>query len=139
MRVAALDVGEVRIGVAVTDELGMLSHPRPTIAASPPPAALRALCELVEAEEIQRFVIGLPLRLTGHEGIEARSARAFGARVQEATGCEVEFWDERLTTTQAHRFLMQAGHSSRKRRTRIDSAAACIVLQAWLDAQGLRR
>ena len=138
MRVAALDYGKARIGVAVSDELGMLAHPRPPIQAKNRRAALAAIQKLRQDEGIERFVIGVPVRLGGQAGQAADEATRFAQDVSNATGCEVELVDERWSTVQASRALRDGGVSARDQRQRIDSAAAAVLLQAWLDAPGRR-
>ncbi len=135
MRVAALDVGTVRIGVAVADELGLLAHPRPPVSASPPARALAALVEFARDEELERFVVGLPLRSSGAAGLMAEKVRAFSERLGAATGLPVDLWDERFSTVEAARQLRTSGVSVKKGRSFIDSVAACVILQAWLDAR----
>lgn len=135
MRVAALDVGTVRIGVAVADELGLLAHARPPVAAAPRARALAALAEFARAEEVERFVVGLPLRSSGLAGRAAELARDFAERLAEATALPVELWDERFSTVEASRQLRASGVSARRGRAFIDSVAACVILQAWLDAR----
>ncbi|HEU4405191.1 MAG TPA: Holliday junction resolvase RuvX [Polyangiaceae bacterium] len=130
-----MDVGTVRIGVAVADELGLLAHPRPPVAASPRARALASLAELARDEGLERFVVGLPLRSSGVEGRAAEFVREFAARLVEATGLEVELWDERFSTVEASRQLRASGVSAKKGRAFLDSAAACVILQSWLDAR----
>ena len=139
MRAAALDFGKARIGLAVADELGLLAHPRPPLAAGSRKAALAALAALASAEKIERFVVGLPVTLSGEQGAAARRVRTFAQQVADATGCDVELWDERLTTVQAKRVLRDQGVSSRDERGVIDGVAACLILQAWLDARSNER
>lgn len=134
-RVAALDPGAARVGVAVADELGFMAHPRGALPARPRPALLEKLKELAENEEIERFVVGLPLDMRGTEGEAARRVRDLAQAVADATGCEVELFDERLTTVQAQRALTASGLKKGKARARIDEAAAVEILQAWLDAR----
>ncbi len=135
MRVAALDYGRVRIGLALTDELGLLAHPRPYLDGRDPNRALQALGALVKAEGITRFLIGLPRHLDGREGLSARRARQFARRVQGATGVPVELVDEWLSTVEASGRLRAQGLSVREQRGRVDSAAAALLLQSWLDAR----
>lgn len=135
MRVAALDYGKARIGVAVSDELGMLAHPRPPIPARDRKAALAAVAALKRDEGVERFLIGLPLRMGGEAGDAAAAVLKFAQQVSNTTGCEVEMIDERWSTVQASRALREGGVSSRDQRGRIDSAAAAVLLQAWLDGQ----
>ncbi|MBX3231025.1 MAG: Holliday junction resolvase RuvX [Labilithrix sp.] len=135
----ALDPGAVRIGVAVSDELGLMAHPRGALAARPRPAFLDALGALVRAENIGRIVVGLPLDLKGTEGEAARRVRDLAQAIADATGCDVELFDERLTTVEAQRALTDSGLSRKESRARIDEAAATAILQAWLDARARRR
>ncbi|MEZ4226260.1 MAG: Holliday junction resolvase RuvX [Polyangiaceae bacterium] len=136
MRAAAIDLGRERVGVAVADELGALAHPRAHLPGRPESALLDALAQLVEAEGIDVFVVGLPLEMSGREGPAARRARRFGAVLQTRTGRTVEFLDERLSTREAAGRLREGGRNSRAARSRIDSAAAALLLQTWLDARG---
>jgi putative Holliday junction resolvase len=132
-RTCALDPGKARIGIAVDDELGMMAHPRGTLDPRDPglDAALRSLAE---EEDVGLFVVGLPLDMRGGEGQSARDARALAQRVADATGRSVELWDERLSTQQAARGLAAANVRGRKARAHIDEAAACAILQSWMDA-----
>lgn len=137
--VCALDLGAVRVGVAVTDELGLMAHPRGHLAAKPRPAFLTALADLVTEEKIGRIVVGFPLDMRGTEGEAARRVRDWAQAIADATGCEVELFDERLTTVQAQRALTDSGLKGKKARARIDEASAVVMLQAWLDARAERR
>ena len=112
-----------------------MAHPRPAIDGRDRRAALAALAALAAQEQLGLFVVGIPLDRDGADGPAARKARAFALAVQEATGCQVEMFDERLTTVEASRRLRDAGHGARAARARIDSAAACVMLQAWLDGR----
>jgi putative Holliday junction resolvase len=133
MRVAAVDFGTARIGLAVSDELGMLAHPRPAVRAGNPRAAIEALRRTADDERIDRFLVGLPLEMRGAEGAAARRVRAFAQKLADGTGREVELVDERLTTVQAMRRLREG--QGKVKRQRVDGAAAAIMLQAWLDRQ----
>jgi putative Holliday junction resolvase len=133
MRVAAIDLGTVRVGLAVSDELGLLAHPRPHLPGGSRPALLEALAEFARAESIERFLVGLPRQLDGSEGRPAREARQFAAALARQTGIEVSLCDEWLSTRQAHQRLQEGGRSARERRERVDSAAAAVLLQSWLD------
>lgn len=135
MRAAGLDPGTVRVGLAVADELGLLTHPRPHLDARNKRALWAALEALAEAEGIDVFVIGLPRSLDGREGRAAHKAREFAAAVAQHTGRRVELWDEWLTTREAQRRLQEGGSNAKSSRARIDSAAAALILQSWLDAR----
>ena len=135
----ALDLGAARVGVAISDELGVMAHPRGALAARPRPALLTALRLLVEQERIGRIVVGFPLDMRGTEGEAARRARDVAQAIADATGCAVELFDERLTTVEAQRALTASGLKREKARARIDEASAVTILQAWLDARAERR
>ncbi len=136
MRVAAIDLGKVRAGVAVSDELGLMAHPRPPLDGRDLRGLIEALRALALAEGIERFVVGLPLDLRGGEGASAQRARRFAGHLADATGRDVELLDERLTTVEAARRMREGGTAAREGRARIDGAAAALLLQAWLDARG---
>ena len=136
-RVCALDLGAARIGVAISDELGILAHPRGTLAAKPQPAMLARLAELTKEEAIDLVLVGLPLDMRGTEGEAARRARILAQAIADATGCDVELVDERLTTVQAQRALTDSGLDGRASKARIDEASAVAILQAWLDGAGV--
>ncbi len=135
MRVAAIDLGAVRVGLALSDELGWMAHPRPPLDGRKREALLVRLAELAKEEQLGQFLVGLPVHLDGHEGPEARRARAFAAALGERTGLPVELCDERWTTREASVRLRAGGTNSREGRARIDGAAAAVMLQSWLDAR----
>lgn len=134
-RACGLDLGAARVGVAICDELGFMAHPRPTLDARDRRRLLAELRALALSEEIDRFVVGLPLDMKGGEGDAARKARELAEAIAEATGVEVELWDERLTTAQAKRALDASGVRGKKAKATIDAAAAVAILQSWMDAQ----
>jgi putative Holliday junction resolvase len=132
MRIAALDVGEARIGVAVCDELGIAAHGVGVVKRVGGRRDLEALSAMLAPYEPERIVVGLPIGLNGVEGPAAVKVRAFAARVSEHFGLPVEFWDERLTTVAAERALLEADVSRRRRRELVDKVAATLILQGWL-------
>jgi putative Holliday junction resolvase len=131
----AIDVGKVRVGVAVADELGLVAHPRPFVDGRDTKRAVEALAVLVQAEQIDRILVGLPRTLNGEEGPPARRARRFAEALARRTGIAVELCDEWLSTREARGRLREAGLDEREQRERVDSAAAAVVLQAWLDGR----
>ncbi len=137
-RTCGLDLGAARVGVAIDDELGLMAHPRGALDGRDRKALLTALRKLADEETVVRFVVGLPLDMHGGEGAAARRARETAQAIANATGRDVELWDERLTTVQANRALRDSGVRGRDRRERIDEAAACAILQAWMDARRRR-
>jgi len=138
-RVCALDLGGARVGVALSDDLGLMAHPRGFLAAKPRPKLLSRLREIVQQEGVGRFVVGLPLDMRGVEGEAARRARDLAQAIADATNVDIELFDERLTTVQAQRALTASEVKGAKARAHIDEASAVILLQAWLDARGKKR
>ena len=136
MRVAAVDLGKVRVGLAVSDELGMVAHPRSPLQGGHPARLVAELARLAKAEGIERFLVGLPLDRAGDEGPAAIRARKFAEQLADAAGKEVELVDERLSTVEATRRLREGGVSARKGRKLVDGMAAAVLLQAWLDQRG---
>jgi putative Holliday junction resolvase len=135
MRAAAIDLGSTRIGLAVSDELGLLAHPRPFLPASSTGQLVERLSQLVTSDEVAVFVIGLPKTLDGREGPLARRARALATQLKQRAGCRVVLVDERLSTHQAHAQLMSSGYDVRERKSKVDSVAAAILLQTFLDSE----
>lgn len=130
----ALDWGTKRIGVAVTDPLGLMAHPVDTLAAEDEAAFFKALRLIIEDKDVTRIVVGLPVNMDGTHGPAARSAKAFADRVAAATGLPVETTDERLTSMDADHHLHDAGVKDwKKRKQRVDRVAAALILQSWLE------
>jgi putative Holliday junction resolvase len=135
-RVAAIDLGKARVGVAVSDELGLLAHTRPFLDGKSKKPLLAALAALAREDGITRFLVGLPLEMTGEQGPAARRALAFAQELADATGVEVEMIDERLSTVEASRRLTDGGHKARQQKGLVDGASAAVFLQSWLDGRG---
>jgi putative Holliday junction resolvase len=133
-RVLGIDPGEVRVGVAVSDDLGMLAHPLETIDASKCDPCDR-IAELVAEKEVCAVIVGVPRNMDGSFGPAAEKARAWIEKLKTRIACKVIPWDERLTTVSARRALREAGRTARNQRSVIDQAAAQILLQSWLDSQ----
>ncbi len=129
-----LDVGEKTIGIAVSDELGKMAFPGTTlIRAEGWRKDMAALRELIAAKEISAIVIGLPLMMDGTHGIQAEKARDFATKLRGSVRIPIVFQDERLSTREADRLLMQANRNRIERKRVVDSVAACLILQAYLD------
>jgi len=135
MRAAAVDLGKVRVGLAVADELGLMAHPRQYLDGRDQRRVVADLARLAEAEGITVFVIGLPRQLNGKEGLAAGRARRFAEQLAKRTQARVELIDEWLSSVEAHARLREQGTNSREARERVDSAAAAVLLQSWLDGQ----
>jgi putative Holliday junction resolvase len=131
--VAAIDLGRARVGVAVSDELGLLAHARPALDGSDRKRLLHRLSELAREEGVVRFVVGLPLSLSGSAGAAAERAARFCRELSEVSGVDCELVDERFTTVEADRRLAEAGVPKKKRAGLVDSEAAAVLLQHWLE------
>lgn len=127
-----LDHGSRRIGVAVGDDETGRAFPRPALQRRNLAADLQQITALAGAEATKRVVVGLPRNMDGSEGAQAKAARAFGAELA-AIGLEVVFVDEQLTSWQAGEQLAAAGRRPKRASGEKDSAAACLILQEWLD------
>jgi putative Holliday junction resolvase len=135
MRILGLDVGERRIGVAVADERARVALPTTVVERSELPADLDAIARLVQEQEAEVIVIGLPISLNGSLGPQAQATKAFGQELAARLPLPIEYWDERLSSVEAERRLASAGRRGPKAKARRDAAAAAIVLQSYLDAQ----
>jgi putative Holliday junction resolvase len=139
MRLLGLDVGERRIGVALSDPLGILASGLLTIQRRGEAQDLAAILELVSRHEVQGVVVGLPRRLDGSLGEQAHRVEAFAQRLAEVLPVPLEFWDERLSTVAAGRRLAESGRRGAARKARIDAAAAAYILQGYLDSRREKR
>lgn len=135
-RIMGIDVGEARIGLALSDQLGMLAHPLETVHVKEG-KPLQRIAEVIRREKIAIVVIGLPRNMNGTYGPAADKVREFAKKLQNLVPCEVKFWDERLSTVAAQRSLHEAGRDTKKSRSVIDQVAAQIILQAYLDSLAL--
>jgi len=130
-RILGVDFGRARIGIAVSDELGMLAHPVKTIPASRD--AAKQIDEIAREKNVERVVIGLPRHMNGSVGESAGEALAFAGELRKLLPCEVVTWDERLTTMAANRALRDTGRKTRDSRNVVDQVAAQMILQGYLD------
>jgi len=135
-RILGLDPGGRRIGVALSDPLGIIAQPHSVIDRNQvePVTAIR---NLSVDNDVSLIVVGLPISLSGQEGRAAEAARAFAGEVADAVECEVELMDERFTTVTAERALIEAGVSRADRRSARDKVAAAVMLQSYLDRTGM--
>jgi putative Holliday junction resolvase len=137
MRYLALDVGDVRIGVAASDETATLATGLPTLRRVGPRKDVKAVAALVRGHEAGEVVVGLPRSLDGSEGPQARKVLAFMDDLRGALPVPVVSWDERFTTAMATQALREAGASRRARREAVDQVAAVLILQSYLDYRKL--
>ena len=140
-RKVALDVGDVRIGVAVSDMLGITANPRETYLRKGKTFEddINYFVNYAKEEDADAFVIGLPMNMDGTEGPRAEVTREFGEALKEASGLQVIYVDERLTTVSAERMLIGADVRREKRKQVIDKVAATIILQSYLDGQSFKK
>ena len=134
MRILALDHGTVRIGVALSDELKMIASPLEFIPAEPFAEVLTRLKDLIGEKEVELIIVGMPRNMDGSYGPAAEKAREFVNMLKEAVAIPIRTWDERLTSTQANRLLVEGGVRRDKRKEKVDAMAAAILLQSYLDA-----
>ena len=136
-RILGVDFGQARIGVAVSDELGMLAHPVETILNSRDSA--KQIAEIAKEKDVERVVIGLPRHMNGSVGDSAEAATMFAEKLRGLLACEVVTWDERLTTMAASRTVRESGRNVRDSRSFIDQVAAQMILQSYLDGMQMAR
>lgn len=121
------------MGVAVSDELGLIASPVETVDLKR--GGIPALRVLIERFDPERIVVGLPTGLSGHEGPQATAVRVFAERLADEIGRPIDYWDERLTSFIAEQALIETGHRRSARKQRIDAVAASLILQSYLDAR----
>ena len=130
---AAIDLGDKTIGIAVSDRNLAFAHPRQVILRRKFGEDARSLLRLAESENVAAIAVGLPINMDGSEGPRAQASRAFVRNMGQVTSLPFLFWDERLSTVAAERTLIEMDFSRRKRAGKIDSAAAAFILQGVLD------
>jgi putative pre-16S rRNA nuclease len=133
-RVLALDLGKKRIGLALSDELGVTAQGLETLQRTNIREDLARISKLASEKHVSLILMGNPLHMSGREGRQAEYARDFGERLGAASGIPVKFWDERLTTVAAQRVLRESGISIEKRAKAVDRLAAVILLESYLDS-----
>lgn len=139
MRYLCLDPGRKRIGVAVSDETGLIASPVGVIQVGDRAQVFKQVLRHIEEQEAGKLIIGLPLHMNGDEGIEAARARDFARQLSKLTKIPIDFMDERLTSVEADRLMQEAGVKREKRKAKIDARAAAIILQTYLDAERSER
>jgi putative holliday junction resolvase len=133
-RILALDLGKRRIGLAISDELGITAQGLETLQRIRVREDVAKLAQLVRERNVSLILMGNPVNMSGREGRQSDYARDFGERLRAATGVDVKLWDERLTTVEAQRVLRQSGISLQKRTQAVDRLAAVILLESYLDS-----
>ncbi|MEG0257112.1 MAG: Holliday junction resolvase RuvX [Christensenella sp.] len=133
-RILGLDVGDVRIGAAMSDLLMITAQGIETYTRKDIDADMLHFCELMDAQNVDTIVCGLPKNMNGTIGEQAEKVQAFAEKLKEASGRKLIYWDERLTTKSAHRTLIEADMSRKKRKAVVDKVAAVYILQGYMDS-----
>lgn len=131
-RVIGVDYGSKRVGLAISDGIGLTATPLEVVVRR---NAVARIAELMSELDVDTVVVGLPTGLSGAEGDAASEARGLGAEIVETTGARVEYFDERFTSRMAGEALLEAGMKRRERRGTVDKVAAAIILQGYLDSR----
>jgi putative holliday junction resolvase len=137
-RVLGIDPGSVRIGLALSDPSGIIAQPVTVLTRRSPAEDMAALRRFIDEHDVDRVVIGLPRLMDGRLDAAAKTAQEFGKELARLSGRPVEYWDERLTTVAAERYLVAQGKRRRQRRADVDRMAAALLLQSYLDYRGSR-
>ncbi|HVY71196.1 MAG TPA: Holliday junction resolvase RuvX [Verrucomicrobiae bacterium] len=135
MRILALDHGTKRVGVAVSDETQMIAQPLEYVPAEPFADFLTRLRQILEEKQVELILIGMPRNMDGSYGPAALKVQEFIAALKNAVTTPIKTWDERLTSAQANRFLIQGNVRRSDRKEKVDKAAAAILLQSFLDSR----
>lgn len=133
-RILALDLGKKRIGLAVSDELGITAQGLETLHRTTIREDISRLTQLAVDKNVSLILMGHPLHMSGNESRQSQYTREFAHRLEASTGLPTKFWDERLTSVEAERVLKQSGISIEKRAQAIDRLAAVILLESYLDS-----
>jgi putative holliday junction resolvase len=134
-RIMGLDVGDRRIGIAVSDPLGLTAQPVLTLVRTNRKQDLKSIQRLIRRHNCSAIVVGNPLYMSGDQSPQAAKAQAFAQMLRDETGLPVHLWDERLTTTEAHRHLHAAGRAGSEHKAVVDQVAAVLILESFLQAQ----
>lgn len=136
MRVLAIDHGTRRMGLALSDEMGILAQPLEAWPAEPFAQFLARLKEILHDKQVELVLVGMPRNMDGSYGPAALKVEEFVAALRAALTIPIKTWDERLTSAQANRFLIQANVRRDKRKEKVDKTAAALLLQSYLDSLG---
>ncbi len=133
-RILALDLGKRRIGLALSDELGITAQGLATLHRTRVREDLEKLGQLIRENNVSLILMGNPVHMSGQEGRQSDYSRDFGERLKAFTGVDIKLWDERLTTVEAQRVLRESGISLQKRNQAVDRLSAVILLESYLDS-----
>jgi putative Holliday junction resolvase len=134
-----IDPGSARVGLALSDDLGMLAHPLETVNVKGAGDLAAYVAAVVRREKVEVVVLGLPRNMDGSHGPAAAKTKEFGEKLRgKIPGCELVYWDERMTSVAAQRALHESGRNTKQSRSVIDQVAAQMILQGYLDSQAMR-
>ena len=133
MRILAIDHGTKRIGLAISDELGMIAQPLEFVPAEPFDKFLARVKQIIQEKQVELLLVGMPRNMDGSYGPAALKVQEFVAVLGGTLNMPIKTWDERLTSAQANRFLIQGNVRRDQRKTKVDKTAAAILLQSYLD------
>ncbi len=129
-----IDLGDVRIGLALSDDLGMLAHPLETLRTDEKPDVVERIARIVERDKVEIIILGMPRNMDGTYGPAAEKTKVFAERLRPKVPCAIKFWDERLTSVAAQKALHAGGRNAKQSRAVIDQVAAQFILQGYLDS-----
>lgn len=136
MKILAVDYGDARTGIAISDLLCTIVGSTTVIHSRNQEKTLEEICRLVRENSVGEIVVGLPKNMDGTEGVRAQMCREFAQQLQERTGLSVAHWDERRTTVEAHNILSQHNYHGKKRKNTVDAVAASLILEGYLAFRG---
>lgn len=136
MRIMAIDYGDARTGIAISDLLGSIVGSTTVIHSRNTERTIDDICRLVQQEGVQQLVVGLPRNMDGTEGTRAQLCREFADKLAQRTGLPVQLWDERRTTVEAHNILSAHNYHGKKRKNTVDAVAASLILEGYLAFRG---
>ena len=136
MKILAVDYGDARTGIAISDLLCSIVGSTTVIHSRNPEKTLEKICRLVGENGVGEIVVGLPKNMDGTEGARAQLCREFAQQLRERTGLPVAHWDERRTTVEAHNILSQHNYHGKKRKNTVDAVAASLILEGYLAFRG---
>lgn len=135
MRILALDVGEKNIGLAISDELGLIAQGLPTLRRQTKDKDTSTIADIVKDRDVTEIVVGMPLNMDGSLGKSAKEVTSFLEDLRKKVNLPMKVWDERLTSVQAEKVMLEADLSRKKRKRKIDKLAAQLILQSYLDSR----